>query len=356
MQKKLWEATISQKENSNLRSFEKFLINKYNFKSNKNYKKLLKWSLQNPNSFWSDIWDFAEVKGVKSLKNKFYKKFTKNQFLVNSKLNFAENLLVKNNNKKAITFISENGFKETRSWIDLKKNVEDLATFFKKHKIKKGVRVAAYMPNQIETVECFLATAAIGAIWSSCSPDFGTPGLIERFSQIKPKILILTDRYYYNGKEISILERLPSIVHKIKSIKYVLIFSYPGKKLTKISNLKNVNIFTKKNIVHSKNKIFKYEKFDFNDDLVISLAIGSWLYDASADYSKGSKVLNNSMLAAFSSTKREFNGNMNNINSDLSNRMNDFKSNKNVDKTSQIEFKTNNKNSKIASEYLWLLK
>ena len=212
MQKKLWEATISQKENSNLRSFEKFLNNKYNFKSNKNYKKLLKWSLQNPSSFWSDIWDFAKVKGVKSLKNKFHKKFTKNQFLVNSKLNFAENLLVKNNNKKAITFISENGFKETRSWIDLKKNVEDLATFFKKHKIKKGVRVAAYMPNQIETVECFLATAAIGAIWSSCSPDFGTPGLIERFSQIKPKILILTDRYYYNGKEISILERLPSIV------------------------------------------------------------------------------------------------------------------------------------------------
>ena len=275
MQKKLWEATISQKENSNLRSFEKYLNNKYNFKSNKNYKKLLKWSLQNPTSFWSDIWDFAKVKGVKSLKNKFHKKFNKNQFLVNSKLNFAENLLVKNNNKKAITFISENGFKETRSWIDLKKNVEDLATFFKKHKIKKGVRVAAYMPNQIETVECFLATAAIGAIWSSCSPDFGTPGLIERFSQIKPKILILTDRYYYNGKEISILERLPSIVHKIKSIKYVLIFSYPGKKLTKISNLKNVNIFTKKNIVHSKNKIFKYEKFDFNDDLAILYSSGT---------------------------------------------------------------------------------
>ncbi len=196
MQKKLWEATISQKENSNLRSFEKFLINKYNFKSNKNYKKLLKWSLQNPSSFWSDIWDFAKVKGVKSLKNKFHKKFTKNQFLVNSKLNFAENLLVKNNNKKAITFISENGFKETRSWIDLKKNVEDLATFFKKH-------------------------------------------------------------------------------NKIKSIKYVLIFSYPGKKLIKISNLKNVNIFTKKNIVHSKNKIFKYEKFDFNDDLAILYSSGT---------------------------------------------------------------------------------
>ena len=155
------------------------------------------------------------------------------------------------------------------------KYLKQVKQHLKKHKIKKGVRVAAYMPNQIETVECFLATAAIGAIWSSCSPDFGTPGLIERFSQIKPKILILTDRYYYNGKEISILERLPSIVHKIKSIKYVLIFSYPGKKLTKVSNLKNVNIFTKKNIVHSKNKIFKYEKFDFNDDLAILYSSGT---------------------------------------------------------------------------------
>ena len=253
MQKKLWEATITQKENSNLRSFEKFLTNKYNLKSNKNYNKLLKWSLQNQNSFWSDIWDFAKVKGIKSFKYKFHKKFTKNQFLVNSKLNFTENLLTRKNKKKAITFFSENGFKETRSWIGLKENVENIAIFFKKHKIKKDTRVAAYMPNQIETVECFLASAAIGAIWSSCSPDFGTSGLIERFSQIKPKILILTDRYYYNGKEISIIERLPSIVQKIKSIKHVLIFSYPGKKLIKIPNLINVNIFTKKNIVHAKN-------------------------------------------------------------------------------------------------------
>ena len=85
MQKKLWEASESQKENSNLRSFEKFLTIKYNFKGDKNYNKLLKWSLQNQSSFWSDIWDFAKVKGVKSLKNKFHKKFTKNQFLVNSK-------------------------------------------------------------------------------------------------------------------------------------------------------------------------------------------------------------------------------------------------------------------------------
>ena len=121
MQKKLWEATISQKENSNLRSFEKFLINKYNFKSNKNYKKLLKWSLQNQSFFWSDIWDFAKVKGVKSLKNKFHKKFTKNQFLVNSKLNFAENLLVKTIIKKLLLLLAKMVLKKLDLGLILKK-------------------------------------------------------------------------------------------------------------------------------------------------------------------------------------------------------------------------------------------
>ena len=137
-------------------------------------------------------------------------------------------------------------------WIrkNLSHNTSRLIHFFKKNKISKKDRIAAYMSNQIETVECFIASSAMGAIWSSCSPDFGTQGLIERFSQIKPKILILTDRYYYNGKEINILERLPLILNKIKSIKTVLIVNYPGKKYLKQKKIKGINF-------HSLNKIFK---------------------------------------------------------------------------------------------------
>ena len=115
-------------------------------------------------------------------------------------------------NSKAITFISENGYREEKSWKELNKNNLKLINFFKENKIKKNDRIAAYTVNQIETVESFIATSAIGAIWSSCSPDFGTQGVIERFSQIKPKLLIITDRYYYNGKEINVLERLPLIL------------------------------------------------------------------------------------------------------------------------------------------------
>ena len=275
MSQKLWEAHSSIKNKSNLFKFEKFLSKNFNFKVSKNYNKLFNWSIKNQNLFWSSIWDYADVKGKKVDKFKSSKEFIKNKFLVNSKLNFAENLLSKNDNSKAITFISETGFKEIRSWKDLYLNTSKLVNFFKKNKIYAKDRIAAYMSNQIETVECFLAASTIGAIWSSCSPDFGTPGLIERFSQIKPKILIITDRYYYDGKEINLLNRLPSILKKIKSIKNVLIVSYPGKKYLKYKKIKNVKSFYLKEIYKTKPTEIKFKKFDFDHEIAILYSSGT---------------------------------------------------------------------------------
>ena len=223
MPHKLWEANSQTKSKSNLFEFEKFLAKKFNYTPKKNYKKLYNWTIENPKLFWSSIWEFSNIKGIKNDKFHFPKEIFKSKFLVKSKLNYAENLLSKNDNSKAVTFISENGYREEKSWNELNNNTLKLINFFKKNKIKEKDRIAAYTVNQIETVESFLATSAIGAIWSSCSPDFGTQGVIERFSQIKPKVLIITDRYYYNGKEINVLERLPAILKKIKSIKCVLI-------------------------------------------------------------------------------------------------------------------------------------
>ena len=234
----LWKAKRSQKNISNLFRYEKFLFSKYKFKVTQKYSNLLKWSINNPKKFWSSIWDFAEVKGVKSQKYEKSNIFFKNKFLKNSTLNFAENLLSKNDDSKAITFLSENGTKKIRTWRELNNNVYKLITFFKSIKIKEKDRIAAYLPNIIETVESFIAASAIGSIWSSCSPDFGTNGVIERFSQINPKVLIICDRYFYNGKEINVIERLPLILNKIKSIKNVIIISYPGKPLLKKINQK----------------------------------------------------------------------------------------------------------------------
>ena len=160
MRKILWEASQERKLNSNLYKYEKFISKKYNLKFNQKYSSLLKWSIQNPGNFWGSIWDYCKIKGFKK-KYKLTKSkiFYKNIFLPKTKLNFAENLLSKNDSTKAITFLSENGFREERSWLQLNNNVSKIINFFKKIKLKKNDRVAAYMINLIKTVETFLATA-----------------------------------------------------------------------------------------------------------------------------------------------------------------------------------------------------
>ncbi len=271
----LWKANQHQKNTSNLFKYEKFLFSKYKFKVSQKYSKIHKWSIKNPNKFWNSIWDFAKVVGNKSQKFEKSKIFFKNKFLKNSKLNFAENLLSKNDNSKAITFINENGFKKVRTWKELNRNVYKLTSFFKSIKINEKDRIAAYLPNLIETVESFIATSAIGSIWSSCSPDFGTAGVIERFSQIKPKVLIICDRYFYNGREINVIKRLPLILKKIKSIKHVIIINYPDKPLLKLNKLQNVK-YIKWDYIMKKNPLsFKFKKFDFEHELAILYSSGT---------------------------------------------------------------------------------
>ena len=275
MPKKLWEPSKELIKNSNLFAYEKFISKYYKYNFSRNYKKLLKWSVKNPKDFWNSIWEYFEVIGKKTDKFKLTKDLINSKFFVNSKLNFAENLLAKNSNQKAITFVSENGYREQKSWKELNIDVKKIITFYKKINISEKDRIAAYTPNQIETVECFLGASAIGSIWSSCSPDFGVPGVIERFSQIKPKLLVITDKYYYNGKEINIIERLPKILKKIKSIKSVLILNYPGKKLRKLKKIKNIKIyyFTEiKKLEISRNKL---KKFDFDHELAILYSSGT---------------------------------------------------------------------------------
>ena len=275
MPKKLWEPSRELIKNSNLFKYEKFVSKNYKYNFSGKYKKLLNWSVKNPKDFWNSIWNYFEIIGAKTDKFKLTKDLINSKFFVNSKLNFAENLLAKNSNQKAITFVSENGYREQKSWKELNIDVKKIITFYKKINISEKDRIAAYTPNQIETVECFLGASAIGSIWSSCSPDFGVPGVIERFSQIKPKLLVITDKYYYNGKEINIIERLPKILKKIKSIKSVLILNYPGKKLRKFNKIKNIKIYNFTEIRKLEISRNKLKKFDFDHELAILYSSGT---------------------------------------------------------------------------------
>ncbi len=274
---RLWKPSNKTKKKSNLFKFEKFISKRFNINFNENFKKIHDWSVKNQSDFWSSVWDFSEVKGIKrNTKVKKTKKFYKNIFLPNSRLNFCENLLSKNTNEKAITFISENGYREIRNWNELNKNVKNISNNLKKLSIKPKDRIAAYMPNITETVEAFLGTVAIGAIWSSCSPDFGINGVIERFSQIKPKILIVTNQYFYNGKKINILERIPEIIKKIPSIKHLIISIYPGQpNLKKLPKYRNIKTHYWSNIIQENFSKFKFHKFDFEHDLAILYSSGT---------------------------------------------------------------------------------
>ena len=277
MSKKLWQPSLIVKKNSNLFAFENYISKKLKIKFNRNYKKLLNWSIKNSPEFWSRFWDFSKIKGFKSNKNfRKSKTFYKNLFLPGSRLNFGENLLSKNNNEKAVTFISENGFREERSWRQLNLNTNKISKFLKKINIKKGDRVAAYMPNTIETVEAFIATTSLGGIWSSCSPDFGSKGVIERFSQINPKVLFITDQYFYNGKKIDILNRLPEILKLIPSIKSVVISNYPGKKLIKNKyKFKKINLFKWNELMQTNVEKINFKRFDFETELAILYSSGT---------------------------------------------------------------------------------
>ncbi|WP_440934747.1 acetoacetate--CoA ligase [Candidatus Pelagibacter sp.] len=277
MGKKLWQPSPIEKKNSNLFDFENYISKKVNKKFNKNFKNILNWSIKNSPEFWSRFWDFSKIIGTKGKKNfKKSKIFYKNLFLPGSKLNFGENLLSKNNQEKAVTFISENGYREERSWKQLNFNTSKILKFLKKINIKKGDRVAAYMPNTIEAVEAFIATTSLGCIWSSCSPDFGSKGVIERFSQINPKVLFIADQYFYNGKKIEVLKRLSAILKSIPSIKSVVIINYPGKKFIKSKNkFKKVNLFKWNKLMEINDERINFKKFDFETELVILYSSGT---------------------------------------------------------------------------------
>ena len=199
----LWKASNERIKNSNLYEFCRYLEKKLNLPFYENYNDLWEWSVKSPSVFWNAFWDFANIKGTKGKKT-FLKKdsFLDSHYFEDSKLNFAHNLLFKKTNEIAIHFRGENVYEKSISWKKLYEDVFKLSNFFKKNGLKKNDRVAAYLPNNIEAIVGLLASSKNGHIWSSCSPDFGVQGVVDRFLQIEPKVLITCDYYYYNGKKI----------------------------------------------------------------------------------------------------------------------------------------------------------
>ena len=272
----LWRLNEKNLDKTNLSLYSDFIKQKYNINSDGDYNTLWKWSVDHPRFFWKSIWNFTKVLGkLGNIDLEESNIFFKNKFFPDAKLNYAENLLKKNDHDPAIIFRSEYGYKSVLSWRELNSKVRKVSNWMRSAGIKKGDRVAAYLPNVPEAVTAYISTAALGGIWSSCSPDFGTDGVIDRFSQISPKILFIGDKYFYNGKKINILDRLDKILKQIPSITKVIIIPYPGttvkyKTQTKIDTYEWKEIIS----IENKNKT-KFELFNFNDPLAILYSSGT---------------------------------------------------------------------------------
>lgn len=192
------------------------------------YDALYDWSIAHPEAFWSHVWDFcgviAETKGDRVLIDG--DRMTAARFFPDARLNFAENLLRRRDDGVAIVFRGEDKVQRRLTFAELYDRVARLARALHAQGVVPGDRVAGYLPNMPETVIAMLATASIGAVWSSASPDFGVQGVLDRFGQIEPKILIAADGYFYAGKTFDGLAKLAEILDGLPTVEKALVVPY----------------------------------------------------------------------------------------------------------------------------------
>ena len=267
----LWRPSSKIKEESNLNQFIKNFVDEFKNQSDVKYEELWKWSIEKPEKFWDSIWDYSNVLGEKGeilLKDK--DKMPGARFFPNAKLNYTENVLKNKNEPLAIISEREDGLKSKISTLELKDKVLKLAGWLKENGISKGDRVCAYMPNCPETIITMLATASLGAVFSSCSTDFGVAGVLDRFQQIEPKILVTVDGYLYNGKAIERHEEVHQIVQGLNTLQNVLILKYLNENHLKYS-------FSYKDFdsVYRSKPLENFTKVNFNDPLYIVFSSGT---------------------------------------------------------------------------------
>ncbi|MDD2814867.1 MAG: acetoacetate--CoA ligase [Thiotrichaceae bacterium] len=223
----LWQPTATQIEASNLTQFLKTVNQRWQLQL-ADYEALYQWSVTEIEQFWQSVWEFgkiiSEIQGSTVLTGR--ESMLAARWFPEARLNFAENLLRRRDAETALIFWGEDRIRQRLSFGELYDRVSQLAQALRAAGVQAGDRVAGYVPNTPDTLIAMLASTSIGAIWSSCSPDFGVRGVIDRFGQITPKILFCADGYFYGGKTFNSLELLPEILQEISSVEKVIVFPY----------------------------------------------------------------------------------------------------------------------------------
>ncbi|MDS1138639.1 acetoacetate--CoA ligase [Nitratireductor indicus] len=224
----LWTPSEEQRRNEPLTAFTA-LAEKTAGRPLPDYEALHAWSVDDREGFWSLIWDHCGVigdKGARVLVDG--ERMPGASFFPDARLNFAENLLRRSGSAEAMVFRGEDKVERRLSWDELSEMVSRLQQLFRSEGLKAGDRVAAMMPNMPETIAAMLAAASIGAVWSSCSPDFGVQGVLDRFGQIEPSIFLAPDGYWYGGKSFDVSGKVGEILAQLPSVRRALIVDYLG--------------------------------------------------------------------------------------------------------------------------------
>ena len=225
----LWQPTAEQLNQSNMIDYIRFIEGEFGV-AFEDYGQFHRWSVDRAADFWASIWHYSDIIASEPWQEVLEDadRFPGARWFTGARLNFAENLLrfaqqPAYRDKAALISRLENGERYSLSYADLHREVEKLAAGLRQVGVAPGDRVAAFMPNVAETVIAMLAATSLGAIWSSCSPDFGINGVMDRFGQIEPKVLFACDGYYYNGKTIDSLPRVREIADQISAIEKLVI-------------------------------------------------------------------------------------------------------------------------------------
>jgi len=223
----LWTPSPERVANAQITTFAKVAGERHGVDLS-DYPKLHAWSVAEQDSFWNEVWDqfgvIASSRGETVLENR--ERMPGARWYPQARLNFAENLLRRRDDDIAIVFHGEDRVVRTLTFAELHDQVSRLAQALSAMGVEQGDRVAGYLPNMPETIVAMLATTSLGAIWSSCSPDFGVRGVVDRFGQIEPKVLFTADGYHYAGKEHDCLEKARQVLAEIPCIQQVVVVPY----------------------------------------------------------------------------------------------------------------------------------
>ena len=272
--KTLWQPSETFKQQSNMVAYMAWLEAEQGLKF-ADYDALYAWSIENLETFWQSIWDYFQVQSATPYQQVLSSSTMPGaRWFEGATLNFAEHVFrARSDERPAI--MAESEFRELYevSWGELESQVARLAHYLRGLGVQSGDRVAAYMPNIPETVVAFLAANSIGAVWSSCSPDFGTSSVVDRFQQISPKVLFAVDGYRYNNKNIDRLGEVAQLQEALPSLEKVVLLDYIGGRSKQNSQLSNTTSW--KQALDNSTTVIEFEQVPFDHPIWILYSSGT---------------------------------------------------------------------------------